>query len=114
MKLEDWHSDFVESLEGASDIDLQRRAWVDLEDPNFPDPGELICQIFDDSGVDALLDRGVLFSETTDAMLRRLSSLATGIDTTGSPHALLASEEWRTFVRQAAQTLALVRRDLAE
>jgi hypothetical protein len=113
MKVQDWHAGFIQSLEEASDVDRQRRAWVDRRDPDFPVPAELVCQIFDDSGVDELLVEGVVFSEATDAMLRRLSSLAAELDLSAPPDALLSSEGWVGFAREAARVLALVREDLA-
>lgn len=82
--------------------------------PNFPAPAELVRQIFDDSGIDDLPAEGVVFSDATDAMLRRLSSLAAELDLNVPPERLLSSEGWVGFAREAARVLALVREDLAE
>ena len=80
----------------------------------FPDPDELVCQIFDDSGIDVLLAEGQVFSETTDAALRRLSVLAEALDLHQTPTRLLSSEGWLEFAREAARVLALVRTALAD
>jgi len=114
MKTQVWHAGFIQSLEDAADIDEQRTAWADRTSTHFPAPAELICQIFDDSGIDDLLAEGVVFSETTDAALRRLSTLAAGLDLDGEPGRLVSSERWLEFAREAARVLALVREDLAE
>ena len=114
MKAQDWIAGFIQSLEEASNIDRQRSAWVGRRDPNFPAPAELVCQLFDDSGVDDLLAEGVVFSEATDALLRRLSSLAADLDLNGPPEVLLSSEGWGGFAREAARVLALVREELAK
>jgi hypothetical protein len=114
MKAQVWHAGFIQSLEEASDIGGQMAAWVDRTNTHFPAPAELICQIFDDSGIDDLLGEGVVFSETTDAALRRLSTLAAGLDLDEEPGRLVSSEGWLDFAREAARVLALVREDLAE
>jgi hypothetical protein len=114
MKAQVWHASFVESLEEASDIDAQKAAWVDRTNTHFPTPAELICQIFDDSGIDDLLSEGIVFTETTDAALRRLSTLAARLVLDEEPERLMSSEGWLEFAREAAQVLTLVREDLAE
>lgn len=112
MKAQKWHEGFVQSLEEGSDIDRQRRAWSDRTDTDFPAPAELVCQIFDDSGVDDLLAEGVVFSESTDAILRRLSTLAAELNVDENPELLVSRAGWVEFAREAARALALVRKDL--
>jgi hypothetical protein len=114
MKAQDWHAGFVQSLQEASDIERQRRAWVGRGDPSFPAPTELVCQIVDDSGLGDLLAEGVVFSKATDDMLRRLCSLAAELDLSAAPGALLSSEGWIGFAREAARALGSVRAELAE
>ena len=114
MKAQAWHTGFVQSLEEASDIDAQKAAWVDRTSTHFPEPAELICQIFDDSGIDDLLAEGALFSETTDAALKQLSKLAARLDLDESPERLVLSDGWVEFARETAKVLALVKEELAE
>lgn len=109
MTMEAWHARFVQSLEEASDIDAQRAAWVDRVNIHFPAPAELICQLFDDSGIDDLLAEGVVFSETIDAALRRLSALAARLDLGAEPEQLVSSGVWLEFVHETARALAMVR-----
>jgi hypothetical protein len=113
MKAQVWHYGFVQSLEEASDIDAQRAAWANRTNNHFPEPAELICQIFDDTGIDDLLADGVVFSETTDAALRRLSALAARLDLDEAPERLMSSEGWLEFAHETARVLDLVRQDLA-
>lgn len=113
MKTQGWHVDFIQSLQDASDIEGQRSAWIERTNMEFPAPGELICQIFDDSGIDDLLDESVVFSTATDAALRRLSKLAAGIRLDQEPERIVSSDGWVEFVRESARALALVREDLA-
>lgn len=115
MKLEPWHRPFVQCLEEAADLDRQRAAWVERTNAHFPPPTELVSQVFDDTGVDDLLNKGgIVFSESTDAALRALSALVAGIKLDEDPERLLASDTWLGFVQEAARVLSLVRKDLAE
>lgn len=114
MTMEPWHAGFLESLEAAADLHGQRTAWVDRTNTQFPDPVELMCQLFDDSGVFDLLADGGVFCEATDAALRRLSVLADGLDVEADPGLLLSSAGWLEFAGAAARALELVSADLAE
>ncbi|MEZ4376172.1 MAG: hypothetical protein R3B07_35530 [Polyangiaceae bacterium] len=114
MKTQAWHTGFIQSLEEASDIEAQKAAWVDRRSTHFPEPAELICQMFDDSGIDDLLAEGAVFSETTDAALRRLSKLAARLTLDESPERLALSDEWGEFARETARVLALVKEELVD
>lgn len=109
-----WQAEFVQSLEAASDVRRQRVAWVDRTGPFFPDPVELICQIFDDSAIEDLMAKGVVFSEATDAAIRRLHALVSELDLNQEPERLLSSEGWTAFAREAGRVRALVRGHLAD
>src|SRR5687768_8848777 len=102
MNAQDWHVAFLQSLEEASNLERQRRAWIGGMEPAFPTPTELICQIFDDSGVNDLLSEGIVFSESTDALIKKLSLLTGHLNLMSGPAALLSSEDWIRFARQAA------------
>lgn len=112
MEVQDWLVGFIQSLEEASDFTRQWEAWVERSDPNLPSPIELVCQAFDDSGVDDLLSEGLVFSDATDDRLRRLSALATELDLKVPPETLLSSNGWGEFVREAKVALASVKRDV--
>ena len=114
MKTQNWHGGFLQALEEIANTTRQRQSWVDLSDSLFPSPTELVCQLFDDSGVNDLLEKGIVFSEDTDAILRRLSSLAGELDLDISPEVLLSSAQWIELTYQAARALDMVRADLAQ
>lgn len=59
MQQDPWHDYLVDSLEHATDLDSQRTAWDDRTLIELPiNPGELMCQIFDDTGIGDLVDAG--------------------------------------------------------
>lgn len=108
-----WQANFIKTLWEAASPEIQRQAWLEGGIPGFPDPGELICQLFDDSAIDdQLLVGSTIFSESTDAQLRRLSELASKVEIAEPPLRLLASDSWQKFVLEAGQTLEMVMRDL--
>ena len=80
MVEETWVSPFLESLREMSDAFAQRRAWLDGDPSNFPTPVELVCQVFDDSGLDDALADGPVFSSEADDLLRQLSSVVEAED----------------------------------
>ena len=109
-----WQQGFIDSLAAASDLLAQQRAWVQRSGPFFPDPAELICQVFDDSAILEMIQAGTAFSPTTNARILRLSELADAIDTTcDRPFAKLwASQAWVTFAQHASAVRLLVLSDL--
>lgn len=110
---EPWLDSFAESLRDAADLNGQKEAWVERKRVDFPSPVELLCQIFDDSGVGDLLDaQRCVFSTTTDAALRKLAKQAARLDLDQEPKQLVASEAWIEFALEASRVLDLVRADL--
>jgi len=109
-----WHCVFLESLEALAGIERQRRAWLDGTDSSFPSPVELVCQLFDDSGIDDLLEIGLVFSQPTDALLRKMSSLAEEVDVEVAAEKLLQCESWRRLSQDAGRALQMVKVDLAK
>lgn len=112
MRPEGWHDNFLVALATAADIETQKTAWLEQRG-YLPCPAELLCQLFDDSAIDDLLERGDVFSPTTDQTLRELSELAGRIDATEPPQRLLRSREWVRFVTVAARALEMARVDMA-
>jgi hypothetical protein len=110
--MEPWQETFLEALHALSDIERQRSAWVEPGGAWFPDPGELVCQVFDDSSVNELLAEGMLFSAATDDLLRQLDRLADEVDVEVAPEALLASDAWLVLARLAARVRDAVAADL--
>ena len=52
---QDWHEAVLVGLRLLSDLELQRSAWLEGEGA-CPDATELVCGLFDDSGLDDLLE----------------------------------------------------------
>jgi hypothetical protein len=76
-----WQQNAVDCLREISDTELQKRAWLEKEAMEFPCPVELVCQLFDDTGLDDALEAGeVFFSPECDSLLRERRCVAEGRD----------------------------------
>lgn len=114
MKKEPWHDSFLESLAELADIDRQRSTWVGGEANDLPSPSELVCQVFDDSGLDDFLRSGTVFSEPVDELLRELSNSVETFDL-GKPAAeLVADAEWVAIADRAGHALQKVQSILGD
>ena len=111
MKTQPWHELLLEALAEAADRDAQHRAWVEESGPNLPPPKELVCQIFEDSGLGDLLEEGV-FSEEVDGIFRQMDSLAKEVDLDQAPDLLLKDSAWGRFCHLARLADLGVRRAL--
>jgi hypothetical protein len=105
MKPEPWHATFIQSLQELADLQAQTRAWVGGAAPEFPSPTELVCQVFDDSGILELLARGPVFSPETDACLLEVSRRVDEVDLEQPPQDLVRNAAWLCVVHAAADAL---------
>lgn len=103
MKREPWHTALLQSLDALSDTDRQWRAWVERESANFAGPVELICQVFDDSGLSELLQAGQVFSPDADDLLRKMDALVLQINVDQPVEQLLNSARWLELAKLANQ-----------
>ena|ERR1051326_8178047 len=103
-----WVEPFLESLRELSDLAAQRRAWIGGEVLDFPAPAELVNQVFDDSGLDAELASGTVFSPEADDLLRQLSRLVEDIDLSGDPAIWLDGAPWRRVADLARRALIAI------
>jgi len=108
MAEETWESPFLESLREMSDVSAQRRAWIDGDLPNFPDPTELVSQVFDDSGLDDALAAGQVFSPEADDLLRQLSGAVEGIDVSGRAEGWIGDVPWLRVTDLAKRALVAI------
>lgn len=113
MQRQRWHDNFLKSLEELADISLQTQAWVDGDHSLLPSPTELICQTFDDSGFDEMLEAGLVFSNEADTVLREMGDLASQVDLEQPPRDLLGDPSWQTLSVLAGKALASVKRSLS-
>ena len=70
-----------------------------------PDPVELICQLFDDTGVLEELDAGQVFSLKCDAYLRKLHRMTSVVDVEQHPRCLFEDPIWKEIVATAKTAL---------
>jgi hypothetical protein len=104
MELVPWQQVVLDTLRELSDASFQERVWIRGEGDENSSPIEVVNQLFDDSGLSDLLDRGTVFSERADGMLKELSAYIDTIDFERSAGALLADERWQELRQLAAQT----------
>jgi len=103
-----WLGPFLDSLGQLADLDRQKRAWIAGGPEHFPAPTELICQIFDDSGVQESLDSGTAFSEEADILLRQLGEIVAHLDMSRGPEILIRDPNWLRAVDLARSILAAI------
>ena len=110
---ETWVSPFVESLREMGDLSAQRQAWIDGDLSNFPTPAELVCQVFDDSGLDDALAAGPVFSPEADDLLRQLSTVVESVDVSRHPESWIRDARWMLVTDLAKRALVEIskRRD---
>lgn len=120
MSPEPWHEAVLASLAELRDATRQQQAWLETgaELYAFPSsPSELVCELFDDTGLAELLSTGA-FGGKADALLRELDQLLREIDLARAPELLLADRSWQMAQRLAGVAhaeieLALGRNDEA-
>lgn len=112
-RVRSWQHAAISYLVQIADIDSQRSYWLCGEGCAISSPSELLCQLFDDTGLGILLDEGRLaFDPVVDQMLLRLNRLADRVDYGAPPDVLLSSKSWHDVVDLARQVLIRIgRRD---
>jgi hypothetical protein len=95
----------VDGLRELSDIDLQRRSWVEGLGGRLPSPVELVCQLFDDSGLGDLLDIGRVFSVESDGALKELGRRVSLVNMDQPLDDLLEDPDWHRVVKKAKEAL---------
>jgi hypothetical protein len=99
MRNQEWRNGFLLSLQQLGCLEGQKEKWLKLKDDWFPCPAELLCQVFDDSGIDEMLKRGIIFSEKIDRELNKLSELANSVNTDHPVETLLSDKHWLELVQ---------------
>lgn len=110
MSLTTWQKAVVACLRELSDTEQQKRSWLDGDGTEFPSPEELICQLFDDSGLDDLLATGDAFSPEADALLRDLSRRVDSMNLDQAASTLLKDRAWIDVGLIAKEALRLIGR----
>lgn len=108
MKKQSWHNEFFQSLAELANVEAQQQEWLAGGGASLPAPSELVCQVFDDSGLDNLLANGQVFSSAADAVLREMSDLVTKIDLEQDPENILRDARWLELTTLAEKAVKLV------
>ena len=61
-------------LHELSDESYQRRIWTGSSGPEISSLTEATCQLFDDSALDLAFEKGLVFGEPVDEMLKELGT----------------------------------------
>jgi hypothetical protein len=64
-----------ECLRELSDKNYQERVWTASSGPEISSLTEAVCQLFNDSALDLIIDKGPVFGDPVDAMLKKLRLL---------------------------------------
>lgn len=99
-----WHDLVVDNLRRLGDQELQRAAWIEGEG-GCPDATELLCGLFDDSGLDDLLEAGDVFWPELDHHLRVMSQFCERIGTERPPQEILEDPLWKTLAVLSVKAL---------
>jgi hypothetical protein len=100
-----WQETVKSSLQQLSSLEAQRLSWIEGVTGLLPSPEEIICQLYDDSGLGDLLDDGAVFSPDCDAALRKLGQAVALVNTNQPTYLLLADPEWHAVVVMAREAL---------
>jgi len=100
-----WRKNVVDTLGDIADAAAQRSFWVRGIGRPVPAPGELVCELFDDTGLTIELSSGRVFSDESDELLRRLGRLCDGARLDGKPADIMVTPEWREIVSVAGAAL---------
>ena len=100
-----WHDSVLLSLRLLADLELQRAAWMEGEGA-CPDATEILCGLFDDSGLDELLEEGEVFWPELDHHLRVMSQFGERIGTERPPGEILGDPLWTTLATLSTKALA--------
>lgn len=112
MTPQPWQALILETLQELTDVAFQTEVWLRGERPGVvSSPIETVNELYDDSGLGDLLEKGHVFSEPADSTLRSLHSLIHTFDLSHSAR-FLADPRWDMVRKLAATALAQVREAL--
>jgi hypothetical protein len=101
----------IVALQGLSDPEYQRRAWLASKGPVVSSFDEQVCQTFDDTGLSDALDAEKCppeLDEQAFSTLKELDSAVSRVDQSASPERLLKDPRVKEVREIAARALALV------
>ncbi len=102
-------------LKELSDIAFQERVWVRGEGPEVSSYTEVVCQLFDDTGIgdELCLEQhdGYVISKDIDPMLHELSDLLDSINSNLDTQEILKSPNWEEIRSCASHALKLLKKE---
>ena len=102
------------ALSDLADQEFQRRAWLASEGPEVSSFSELICQVFDDTGLSDALGadrRPIALSERSFSALRKLDWAVSKVDQGLSTELLLEDAQMEAVRRVAASAFESIKLD---
>ena len=104
-------AEVVECLCELGSPEFQERVWVRGEGPEVSTYTEVICQLFDDTGLGDMLDSGaasIEFGPQAEASLLTLRSLLSQVPEGVDARSLFGLPIWRAVVEAARTSAVLV------
>jgi hypothetical protein len=98
-----------DALRELSDEQSQIKLWTSSGDTEVSSLSEVKSRLWDDSGLLDEMERGVVYSDTIDAQLRRLRHLLRRLDENATVSALLANPDLATARSLAMDLLGALR-----
>ena len=105
-----WQQMVLSCLRDLSDTEQQRQTWLNMNGGDLPPPGELVCQLFDDTGLDEELEIGTAISPECDVVLRELGRKLDDIDFDQPTRMLLKDPAWHEAGSMAATAVRIMER----
>jgi len=103
---------YMEScLKELSDIEFQKRIWIRGEGPEVSSYVEVVCQLFDDTGIGDELSKmedGIVLSEDLDPVFWELRELIDSIDYREGVENILNLPKWPKVIELASRALKLL------
>lgn len=107
----DVYNQIKSCLEELSDIEFQKRIWLHGEGPEVSSYVEVVCQLFDDTGIGDIInepEEGVVVSEALDPILRELSDIFDSLDYKIGTERILNHPKWLRVIEIASQAVKIL------
>ena len=109
---------FIEScLKELSDKELQEHEWLYDDGDSSAEFVEVVCQLFDDSGLGDYLDAksgDIILSKDLDIIMRELDSILRAIDSKIGAKNILTHPNWSKVLGLSSQALTLIQELIIE
>jgi hypothetical protein len=107
MRADLWKVQILEALAAVANLEGQRASIGG--GAFFSCPTELLCQLWDDTGLTEFFERGAVFTSALDAAFMELNELHGQIDLKVSLSSLLAHPQWQQAALLATKIADMLR-----